>query len=263
MLIAFHQISGASLRGTDDLVGSIEDLYFDAESWQVRYLVVDTGKWLPGRKVLLPVEVVTGREWGMHAASVGLTRDQVQTSPDVETQKPVSRQMELALFQHYNVPMYWGPAGAAMAGGAGIVPPTSGDIAPGELPETERSLTSLHSAREVKRYYIRASDGDLGHVEDFIVDDRAWVIRYLAIDTKNWLPARKVLVSPEWIEDISWTETTVKVDLTCEKIKNSPEYDPLQSVNRGYEEHLYDYYGRERYWLPSTVWNPPSDTPRD
>jgi hypothetical protein len=249
MLIAYRQIKGTTLRGTDEAVGHIDDLLFDGETWQVRYVVADTGTWLPGRKVLLPPAVFTLCDWGAGIASLSLTRQQVKESPDVDTQKPVSRQMELDLFQHYNVPMYWGPTGATLAGGAGVVP--SAMNAPAEAAKyAESTLPNLRSADAVSRYYIQAADGDLGHVEELIVDDDAWVVRYLAVDTKNWLPARKVLVSPEWIESISWTDASVAVNLTREAIKDSPEYDPNQPVNRGYEEHLYDYYGRERYWLP-------------
>jgi hypothetical protein len=257
MLIAYQRIKGTSLQGIDETVGHIEDLFFDGESWQVRYVVADTGKWLPGRKVLLPPAVVNEADWGSGIASLSLTRQQVKESPDIDTQQPVSRQMESELFQHYNVPMYWGPAGAAIAGGAGVVP-SAMDVSEKVTKVAERKLPNLRSANAVGRYYIHATDGDIGHVEDLIIDDQAWAIRYIAIDTKNWLPARKVLVSPQWIESISWAEATVDVDLTRAAIKGAPQYDPNQPVNRAYEEHLYDYYGRQRYWLPETTWNQPT-----
>ena len=146
------------------------------------------------------------------------------------------------------MPYYWGPAGAALAGAPVAMPPSS-TVAPNKQREVEEELSSLRSVDEVQGYYIKGTDGDLGHVEEFLIDDQTWSIRYMVIDTKNWLPARKVLIAPEWISSVSWSDALVHVDLTCERIKSSPEYDPLTPVNRGYEEHLHDYYRVERYWL--------------
>jgi uncharacterized protein YrrD len=106
----------------------------------------------------------------------------------------------------------------------------------------------LRSTREVIGYYIEASDGDIGHVEDFIIDVEAWMIRYMVVNTRNWLPGKNVLVAPEWITAMSWGESKVMVDLTRDSIKSSPEFDPSAPVNRVYEEQLYDFYGRPKYW---------------
>ena len=97
-------------------------------------------------------------------------------------------------------------------------------------------------------YYIKTTDGEVGHVDDLIVDDETWGFRYMVVDTRNWLPGRKVLISVEWIESVSWLENEVQVDVASEAIKNSPEFDPSQPVNREYEMVLYDYYGRPKYW---------------
>ena len=106
----------------------------------------------------------------------------------------------------------------------------------------------MRSCDEVLDYRIKSKDNKIGHVEDYIVDDDTWLIRYLVIDTRNWLPGRKVLVAVPWIEDVNWGETEVSVDMTKEEIKNSPEYDPSQPINREYEQTLYDFYGRPKYW---------------
>jgi hypothetical protein len=108
--------------------------------------------------------------------------------------------------------------------------------------------TNLRSTEEVLGYDIQATDDAVGHVEDFIFDDETWIIRYIVVDTRNWLPGGKVLVSPEWIKSINWAKRTVSVDLNRHTIKNSPEFDPSQPVNRKYEIQLYDYYGRPVYW---------------
>ena len=107
----------------------------------------------------------------------------------------------------------------------------------------------LRSIKEVTGYHIQAMDDDMGHVEDFIVNDKSWTIHYVVVDTRNWLPGgRKVLISPAWIESIDWPQSRMKVDLSTEQIKESPEYDPHAPVNKEYEARLYDFYGRPKYW---------------
>ena len=105
------------------------------------------------------------------------------------------------------------------------------------------------STKEVSGYHIHAFDGSIGHVDDFIVDDESWVIRFLVVDTKNWLPGRKVLIAPLWVDAIDWESRQVRVDMTMEAVKNAPEFDPEAPINREYEERLYDYHGRPKYWL--------------
>jgi hypothetical protein len=114
--------------------------------------------------------------------------------------------------------------------------------------DEQESDPHLRSTREVIGYHIQARDGEIGHVEDLIVEDEIWFIRYLVIDTRNWLPGRKVLVAPAWAEQVNWVERRVYLDLSRETVKNSPEFDPSMPVNREYEVRLYDYYGRPKYW---------------
>jgi hypothetical protein len=106
----------------------------------------------------------------------------------------------------------------------------------------------LRSVAEVNGYYIQATDGDLGHVEDFVIETETWTIRYLVIDTRKWWSGKKVLVSPLWVERIDWPQSKVFIGMSREMIKNSPEFDPSAPVNRAYEERLFDYYGRPKYW---------------
>lgn len=249
MQIAFSKMKGTSLIGSDDSVGSIADLFVDTQDWGGRFVVVDTGHWLPGRRVLLPPTLITERDWGAGKAVVGLTQQQVKDSPDVETNQPISRQLETELLKHYDVPYHWSPVGIPLTGGNSVAVPLSTSAAVEEQHHVESGSLNLRSVDELQDYYIKASDGEIGHVEEFVIDDQSWTVRYMVVDTKNWLPARKVLISPEWIDSISWANKTVNVKMTREQIKKSPEFDPLTPINRGYEEHLYDYYGVERYWL--------------
>jgi len=119
-----------------------------------------------------------------------------------------------------------------------------------EQQKSEKSDENPHlrSSEEVKDYSIKATDDFIGHVEDFIFEDSIWIIRYLVVDTRNWLPGKKVLISPEWIESVDWGSEIVHIDMNKNSIKNSPEYKPSDPVNRTYESQLYDYYGRPTYW---------------
>jgi hypothetical protein len=124
------------------------------------------------------------------------------------------------------------------------------DVSPAENEQSDSTPDDclLRSANELVGYHIKAVDGEIGHVEEFILDDESWTVRYLVVDTRNWLPGKKVLVPPAWIESADCLQETVTFDLTKGQIERSPEYDPSAPVNREYENLLYDFYGRPRYW---------------
>lgn len=255
MLRNLKQIEGRSLQAQDGVVGEVKDVYFDDHHWHVRYLVVQTGAWLHKRKVLISPEVLSGLDWSRQAFPVNLTIDQVRNSPSIDTDEPVSRQHEETLRQYYGWPPYWG--GVFTEGG--IVPPPittpipAGNTSEPGLTDGEAPLRRpngnpyLRSANDTLHSHIEAEDGSIGHVADFLFDDDAWRVRYLVIDTRNWLPGRKVIVAPEWIRDVSWERRAVRVDLTRDAIKNSPLYDPEAPWNAAYAAELHDYYGRPRY----------------
>jgi hypothetical protein len=180
---------------------------------------------------------------------LALTRDKIKNSPSVDLDKPVSRQQELALFGYYEYPYYWGYAGLW---GMGAHPKVLADGAPNQVPAAPEPASPgdvhLRSAREIRGYHIEGTDAAIGHVDDFIVDDETWEVRYLVVDTRNWWLDKKVLVDPHWTSHISWAEKKVFVDLSRQAIKNSPKWDPAAPINREYEARLYDYYGRPVYW---------------
>lgn len=246
MLIATSKVLGTALEGVDGNLGTIKDLYFNDLLWTVRYFVVDTGTWLPGRKVLLSPTEVQSVDWPARMVQVPQTKDEIKDSPSIDTDKPVSREHEFELARYFNWPVYWEPDVVSSPTPVGV------DVVPTKKAEQRATAGErwlLRSANEVTGYYIKAKDGDIGHVEDLILDDGVWAIRYMVIDTRNWLPGKKVLVPPDWAQSIRWSEKSIHVDLTREAIKNSPEFNPVAPVNRQYEEHLYDYYGREKYWV--------------
>ena len=258
MLFSVNDTLGHQIGAVDGDIGSLSDVLFDDASSKVRYLVVDTGSWLVGRSVLLGLAAVGQLEPDQKRISSGLSRQQVKDSPDVETHQPVSRQQEEALHRHYGWSPYWEGAatGYGLAPLWGVIPPqpqpgptyddtVTRDIAAAEERQDDRHL---RSAREVIGYYIEASDGDIGHVEDLLIDDVDWAIRLIVVDTRNWLPGRKVLVAPDWLVRVDWPAQRIELDLPRDRIKSSPEYDPSITVNRGLEQALYDHYGRTPYW---------------
>lgn len=251
MLRAISELKGIGIAATDGEVGSVSDFYFDDLTWTIRYLVVDTGTWLPGRQVLISPMSVKGPTTAdrIHLA---LTKQEIESSPSIETDRPVDRQHEVALSSHYGYPYYWeGPYrwGPMSYPAAAVMSPLPEPVAQ-EIEARERQGADEHlrSAREVSGYYIEAVDGDIGHVEDFIVDDEAWAVRYILVDTANWWPGKKVVISPEWIREVSWSDSRVYVDLPREQIKAAPEYDPGRPFGRDAEARLIEHHGRRKYW---------------
>lgn len=234
--------AGYTLLATDGEIGKVRDMYFDDDAWTVRYLVVDTGAWLPGRSVLISPASASGRpDAAAREIPVSLSREQVRSSPSAETHKPVSRRHEMNLAAHYNWPAYW-----TFGGFYNIAPPPPDYETERELQyEREEEEVHLRSMGEVEGYHIQALDGEVGHIEDFILDEEEWKIRYLIVDTRNWLPGRKVVLSPEWVSDISWDERKVYVEFATDEIKDSPEYDPALTLSKEYEQRLRRYYDRQ------------------
>lgn len=253
MLRNTKQMEGRALRARDGVIGEVKDFYFDDHHWHVRYLVVETGAWLKKRKVLISPDAIGAMDWGLQVFPVDLTMDQVRNSPSIDTDKPVSRQHEETLRQYYGWPPYWG---AVFAEG-GIATPTltptpaantsEPGLTDGDAPLRPKGNPYLRSAKDTTNYHIAASDGKIGHLEDFLIDDDAWRIRYLVIDTRNWLPGKKVIVAPGWIREVNWETRTVYVDLTRDAIKASPPFEASIPWNPAYAAELHDYYGRPRY----------------
>ncbi|REK17568.1 MAG: PRC-barrel domain containing protein [Planctomycetota bacterium] len=245
MLIAASATFGSKVIGVDGQVGTLKDLSFHDPSWKIRYLVVDSGTWLPGRQVLLSPKDVADRDWNHHFVIVPHTQQAIEDSPPIYSDQPVSLEMEKELERYFNwhSPLMGNPAAGPVTVGSDVYLD-----AESEHPDPEKQNAVLRSAKEVISYSITAKDGGIGHVEDLIVDDEHWAIRYFIVDTRNWLPGKKVIVSPAWIDSIYWVEQAVHVNVDREAIKNSPEFDPSTPINREYEEHLYDYYGRDKYW---------------
>jgi len=225
---AINHLMGNNMGATDGEIGKVEDFYFDDETWTIRYLIVNTGSWLFGRKVLISSKSLARQAWESGIFPVNLTKEQVRHSPDIDTEKPVSRQQEEQLALHYQWQSYWS-TGFYPGGVWGVVTP-----APGIEPRSARELNKLkvskddnhlRSVLQVTGYRIHTSDGDIGHVDDFIVDDQTWQISYLVVDTHHWFGGKRVLVGVKHIKDVQWDSAEVLVDITVDAIKNSAPID--------------------------------------
>ena len=242
MLIKVKTIKGYTLDGLDGKIGKVKEFYFDDYHWTIRYLVADTGNWYTDHQVLISpyalVEVIREKQY----IAVNLSKKRIEDSPPLGSDKPVSKE---AYYRYYGWPMYWD--GPYMWGG---YPDIVRDIRiPREILRHDNTWNShLRSTNEVSSYNIQAADGEVGHVEDFIIDDDTWAIRYLVIDTQNWWPGKKVLISPRWIERVSWSESKVFIHLSREAIKNSPEFTDESALTRDYEDALHRHYNRRGYW---------------
>jgi len=266
MLRRVKELRGYTIQAVDGEIGSVDDFYFDDHAWTVRYLVVKTGGWLSGRKVLLSPAALKQPKDTEKRLPVALSKQQVEDSPDASVETPVSRQYEQDLHQYYGWAPYWSNLGSPVnvlppilpmveeTQAGAVAPPPASDapvrepaIQKTETPETGRDV-HLRSMNEVSGYHIQATNGEIGHVETFIVDDESWAVRYLVVDTSNWLPGKKVLMALQWVEAVDWPSHEVRVNLQRETIENSPEYEAKAPVSRAYEKDLYEYYGRPTYW---------------
>jgi len=259
MLRQTKDLLDLSILATDGAIGDVKDLYFDDESWAIRYLVVDTGSWLSSRKVLISPIAAGKPDWANMTLPVSLSREQVKNSPDIDTDMPVTRQHETANLDYYSYPYYWG--GMGLWGGGGyptLLVPGYGSAAATRAEADSAQARSearqrdndpnLRSFKAVAGYHIEASDGEIGHVQGLLVDEDSWAIRYLVVSTSNWWLGHDVLVAPEWIKRVSWADRTVAVELTRDALKQAPGYDPALPLGREMEIAVYKHYGRAGYW---------------
>jgi hypothetical protein len=270
MLRNTNDMKGYAIHATDGDIGRVVDCFFDDEVWTVRYLVVDTGGWLLSRKVLISPISMLQPDWSGKSIPVSITKEQVRNSPDIDTDMPVSRQHESRYLGFYGYPSYWGGTGP-WAGGAypGMMMPGYGGLetppvtlsqqAEIDLAQAEEQRSHRHddihlrSCDEVKDYHIHAIDGEIGHVEGFLLDEETWAIRYIVINTSNWWLGHQVLLAPAWIDEIRWLDRTVLVKLTREQIREAAPYDMTVELSREHEVAIYKHYGYEGYWMPEVV----------
>ena len=229
-----NKIIGYAIRAIDGNLGKVHEFYFDDATWTIRYMVVETGNWLSGRKVLISLVALGKPDWESRTFSVNLTCDQVRKSPDIDTERPVYRQHEAELHAYYQWPLYWE---GGYGGTFGITPfPLFENPVKQEPSASERKDDPhLRSTRHVTGYHIHATDGEIGHVDDLIVDDENWRISYLVVNTGNWLSGRNVLIPSAWIKSVNWADSSVFLVRSRDAVKSSPEFDPLKPILRDYK----------------------------
>ena len=250
MLWNSSAFNGYAIQASDGNFGTVTDILFEDVNWTVRWLVVDTGNWLSGRKVLLPFSALGHPDRDLRLFPVTLTKQQVKDSPDIDTDMSVSRQHEAHIFDFYGFDPYWGgglyPVSNAMA------VPFLAPLAPEERhqPDSGETLAPakqgdphLRSVEALVGYHIHTSDGDIGHVADILVDDVTWTMRYIIVDTGNWWPGQLVLIAPQTVLEIDWAERQVHLNVDRAKVKGSPPYAPAMTVDGAYDERYQSYYG--------------------
>ena len=236
MLRSVKELDNYVLEAEDGEIGRCKDFLFDDRFWAIRYMVADTGKWLPGRKVLVSPISLGEPDWDSRLFPVRLKKNRIEDAPGLDEDAPVSRQHEMRWTQHYGWPYYWEGTNVW-----GIAKYPNALFIQKEL-EAASDETSDEFDRNL-RSTMEVIDDEIGHVEDFILDDEIWTIRYMVVDTRNWLPGRKVLVAPGWINSIDWAESKVTVAMTRKQVKNSPEYDSSVPLTPEYEAGLSEHYG--------------------
>lgn len=213
MLHKASRIRGVTVRAADGDVGHVEEFYFDDHMWTIRYLVVDTGSWLMHRRVLIP-PISIEPNWTFAGLQSTLTKEQIQHSPEVESHPTMSRQDETRVLGHYGYPSYWED---------GAEP----DSAAAEPAHVKPGDEHLCGTKDITGYHLQASDGEIGHVDDVLIDG-SWKIRYLVVDTSNWIGGKSVVISPAALHGIDWSHSKMQVDLTREAIRESPSFDSIE-----------------------------------
>lgn len=246
-LVNLNTLTTYTLEAVDGEIGRFEEVYFEDSYFMIRYLVVNTGGWLSGRKILLSPFTVGEIDESKHTLFIELTQDQIKHSPPIESDQPISRQYEVNYFKYYGWPPYW--EHTSWPATPTIAPPVT------DLPSEDSNIkfgpevNHLRSSDEIQGYSLNVKNGHIGHVKSFIIDTQYWTIRYLEVDIRKWFGSGKyILLSPAWVTQISWPERSLTVELSREDLQNAPQYDEKQPINREYELRLFDYYGKDIYW---------------
>jgi hypothetical protein len=249
MLRSLKDLERYKVHATDGDIGTVVDFLLDDGQWTVRYLAVKAGGFFSGRQVLISPISFRQADWSTQQFHLALTMDRIKNSPSIDTDLPVSRQLERTYYRYYDYPYYWASSGVW---GAGEYPSSLAVGGWSDRPEQsddQHRDAHLRSAKEVTGYQVHGSDGVIGHVADFLVDDETWEVRYLVVDTAHWWAGgREVLVSPRWATSVNWEEGEVHVDLTRHAIKNSPIWNAIEYLDREYETRLHQHYGLSGYW---------------
>ena len=256
MLHSADDLKACQIRSIDSNLGKINDLYFDDDAWVIRYFIVSTHNWLFKREVLISPIALEKPDWLNKIIPVNLSQEQLDHSPDISAHEPVSRQQEIQYFGYYGYPIYWGGSGLW---GEGLYPgglmPDTDNINEQLNAEQAKAYSNsqeidphLRSWEKVKGFVVIGSDGEIGHIQDLLIDELTYAVRYVIVRANDWWIGHDILVVPQWFHDIKWTDSSVKVDHTRAEVKGAPLYDSLVKMDRDWEISMHNHYEREGYW---------------
>jgi hypothetical protein len=254
MLLVASALIGYDIEASDGRIGSVSDFLFDDTTWAFRWLVVDNSTWLKERRLLVHPSSISKIANDRRALSVTLTMAEIEGSPSVSRDEPVSRQMQINLYDYYGESPFW-EGGGYFGGGAIASPfspppmrgPTSQDVLDANpLDEDERD-PHLRSVAAVTGYRVHATDGSIGHVENLLIDDSRWEVHYFILDTRNFWAGRHVLLSPHAVTEIDWALHEIQVNLTREAVKTSPEWNPTDVIDAQFQQRLHTHYNWPAY----------------
>jgi hypothetical protein len=254
MLWNVSVIKGYAVAGSNGPLGTASDFLFDDASWKMRWLIVDTGDRCSDRQALVPASVLDRPDPALRCFSVNLTVQEAKNCQSPDQDLPVSRQGGRDLHAYYG----WEPylAGSCFEGAiaAKFVPrPYCAEMRLRDretaTPPKKFGDPHLRSVEEIIGYHVHATDGEIGHVEDFLAEESGWDIRSVKVSTKSWISRTSVLVSPVSVTMIDWIERLVFLDIDRQKVKLSTPYDPRTTVDGRYAASALPYYD-DRWSLP-------------
>jgi hypothetical protein len=253
MLQVISPLKGFAIEASDGRIGTVADFLFDDASWKVRWLVIDCGTWLTGRKVLIHPSAILQQDLERQQFVVGLTKSQVEGSPELSEDEPVSQQMESQLYSYYGWdPLWRGPYLSAIPGAMAsplLAPHYMGlgtadeAEARSDGPASRGADPHLRSVVEVTGYRVHGIDGEIGHIENLMIDAADWSVRYFIVDTRNWWFGKRVLISPLAVKTVDWFDRHFDLNVSRELVKTSPPWDPLIAFNDEYAKRLQKHYG--------------------
>jgi hypothetical protein len=250
MNISVSDLLGFKIQAEDGDIGSVDDVLFDYHTWDLRYLVVDTGGWLFGRKVLIPPLAAYEPDVGSKHLPVRMTKEQIKDSPDIASDPPVSREQEIAYYDYYHWPYYWvvgGNAGFGHIDGLGEAPPVTPPDPevmlrkPNAQTPEERDY-SLRSASMVMGYTVRHSDYEIGHVKDFLLDGATWSLPFMVVEMKKDNDTMRVLIPTSQIEKVGWPEKDLFIKVDPFYLGSAPVYDETVQRDPVYLGKVTDYF---------------------
>jgi hypothetical protein len=244
MLSLLRNLTGGKVLVGNQTIGAVGDLFFDNRDWTVRFILLRVGSWFRQKSILITPDQINSIEWMKTGAFITVNQDVIEKNPRIDQDR----------FALYQWPYYW--TGAGVLGIAstsdiskwGITPDSKFKLIPKRSSLEKRKAINIQSVNGTLDYHIKTRDTDVGYLEDFIVSDEDWKIRYLVVDTQLLLPERLILLSSEWVQSISWDHLIVHFDIPEEQLINSPVYSPKSNITREYEERLWSHFQKPGYW---------------